>query len=55
MINAIVGGAIPKQFIRPAVEGIEDALREGVRGQHPVMDVRCRIVDASERRPYLTM
>lgn len=45
VINEIVGGAIPKQFIRPTIQGIEGALREGVLDGSPVTDVRCRIVD----------
>ncbi len=43
--NEIVGGAIPKQFIRPTIQGIEDALLDGVLQGSPVVDVRCRIVD----------
>jgi elongation factor G len=47
IINEIVGGVIPKEYIRPTVQGIEDALREGVLNRSPVTDVRCRIVDGS--------
>ncbi len=45
VINEIVGGAIPKHFIRPTTQGIEAALKEGVLNGNPVTDVRCRIVD----------
>jgi elongation factor G len=47
VVSEIVGGAIPKQFIRPALQGIEDALEEGVLQGSPVTDVRCRIVDGA--------
>ena len=47
IINDIVGGVIPKQYIRPTIQGIEDALKEGVLNRSPVTDVRCRIVDGS--------
>ena len=47
VINEIVGGVIPRQFIRPTIQGIEGALREGVLDGSPVTDVRCRIVDGA--------
>jgi elongation factor G len=47
VVNDVVGGAIPKQFIRPTIQGIEEALREGVLHGSPVMDVRVRIVDGA--------
>ncbi|MDQ3966166.1 MAG: elongation factor G, partial [Actinomycetota bacterium] len=41
--DAIVGGAIPRQFI-PAVEkGILEALREGALAGYPVVDVKVRL------------
>jgi len=45
VINEIVGGSIPKEFVRPTIQGIEDAVKEGVVNRSPVTDVRCRIVD----------
>ncbi len=45
VVNAIVGGAIPKQFVRPTLQGVEDALKEGVLDGNPVTDVRVRVVD----------
>ncbi len=45
--NEIVGGTIPKELIRPTIQGIEDALRNGVLQGSPVTDVRCRIVDGA--------
>jgi len=45
IVDEVVGGAIPKQYIRPAIQGIEDALKEGVLDGSPVMDVRVRLVD----------
>ena len=45
--DAIVGGAIPRQFI-PAVEkGIFEALREGPIAGYPVMDVKVRLYDGA--------
>ena len=47
IVNEIVGGSIPKEFIRPTIQGIEDALKDGVLDHNPVTDVRCRIIDGS--------
>ena len=45
--DAVVGGAIPRQFI-PAVEkGILEALREGPIAGYPVMDVKVRLYDGA--------
>ena len=45
--NKIVGGAIPKEFIGPTIEGIKEGLNTGVLGGYPLIDVRVRIVDGS--------
>ncbi|HEY0947592.1 MAG TPA: elongation factor G [Opitutaceae bacterium] len=47
IVNEVVGGAIPKQFIRPTLQGIEDALKDGVLDGNPVIDVRVRVVDGA--------
>ena len=45
--NAIVGGAIPRQFI-PAVEkGVQEAMAEGPIAGCPVVDVKVRLYDGS--------
>ncbi len=45
--NAIVGGAIPRQFI-PAVEkGIIEAMNEGTIAGYPVVDVKVRLHDGA--------
>jgi elongation factor G len=45
--NAIVGGAIPRQFI-PAVEkGIIEAMREGSIAGYPVVDVKVSLYDGA--------
>ncbi len=45
--DAIVGGAIPRQFI-PAVEkGILEAMREGAIAGYPVVDVKVRLYDGA--------
>jgi len=45
--DAIVGGAIPRQFI-PAVEkGIIEAMNEGALAGYPVVDVKVRLYDGA--------
>jgi elongation factor G len=45
--NKIVGGAIPKEFIKPVDEGIKEALTRGVLAGYPVDDVRVELYDGS--------
>ena len=46
-VNAIVGGAIPKEYIKPAEAGIREALEHGVLAGYPVVDVRVTLYDGS--------
>ncbi|MDU3010647.1 MAG: elongation factor G [Peptoniphilus harei] len=45
--NAIVGGAIPKEFIGPTQQGIEEALQSGIIGGYEVLDVKVTLYDGS--------
>ncbi|WP_071027939.1 elongation factor G [Peptoniphilus raoultii] len=45
--NAIVGGAIPKEFIGPTQQGIEEALQSGVLGGYEVLDIKVTLYDGS--------
>ena len=45
--NAIVGGAIPKEFITPVSNGIQEAMRNGVIAGFPVVDIKVRLYDGS--------
>ncbi len=47
VVNEIVGGTIPKEFIKPATEGIMEGCNNGVVAGYPVVDVIVRIVDGS--------
>ena len=47
VINEIVGGAIPKEFIKPATDGIMEGCNNGVVAGYPVVDVKVRIIDGS--------
>ncbi|MCI5642694.1 MAG: elongation factor G [Peptoniphilus sp.] len=45
--NAVVGGAIPKEFIGPTQQGIEEALKSGIVGGYEVLDVKVTLYDGS--------
>ncbi|AHF89285.1 elongation factor P [Opitutaceae bacterium TAV5] len=47
VINEIVGGVIPKEFIKPTTDGILEGTNNGVVAGYPVVDVKVRIVDGS--------
>ncbi|MBI4418596.1 MAG: elongation factor G, partial [Ignavibacteriales bacterium] len=45
--NAIVGGVVPKEYIKPTEEGIVEAMRNGVLAGYPVEDVKVKLFDGS--------
>ncbi|OHE88913.1 MAG: translation elongation factor G [Verrucomicrobia bacterium RIFCSPLOWO2_12_FULL_64_8] len=47
VINEIVGGAIPKEYIKPVTVGILEAANNGVVAGYPVIDFKARIVDGT--------
>ena len=45
--NKIVGGVIPKEFINPTIQGIEEACQTGPIAGFPVLDVDVELFDGS--------
>ncbi len=45
--NATVGGSIPKEFIEPINQGIQEAAKNGILGGYEVMDFKARVIDGS--------
>ena len=45
--NAIVGGAIPKEYIKPTEQGITEALDSGTLAGYPIVDVKVTLYDGS--------
>ena len=43
--NEIVGGSIPREYIKPVDEGIKEALTRGVLAGYPIDDVRIELYD----------
>ena len=47
VINEVVGGTIPKEFIKPATDGILEGANNGVVAGYPVVDIIVRITDGT--------
>lgn len=45
--NKIVGGSIPKEFIKPTFDGIKEAALSGVVAGYPVIDFKITLYDGS--------
>lgn len=46
-VSKIVGGSIPKEYIKPTDEGIRESMKAGVLAGYPVVDVKATLVDGS--------
>jgi len=45
--DEIVGGAIPREFIRPVQQGIREAMDSGVLAGYPLIDIKASLIDGS--------
>ena len=45
--SKIVGGAVPKEYIKPIEEGIREAANTGILAGYPVIDFKATLVDGS--------
>ena len=43
--DKIVGGKIPKEYIKPIDEGIQEAMGSGILAGYPVVDVKVELID----------
>ena len=46
-VDAVVGGTVPREFIKPAHDGLEDALKNGLVAGYPVIDIKATLFDGS--------
>jgi len=46
-INAIVGGIVPKEYIKPVENGIRETLENGIIAGFPMIDVKVTLYDGS--------
>jgi elongation factor G len=47
VLNEIVGGTIPKEYIPAVIDGVEEAIKGGVYAGYQVIDIKVEIVDGS--------
>ncbi|RDI74638.1 EF-G: translation elongation factor G [Gaiella occulta] len=46
-VDKVVGGKIPKEYIKPVDEGIQEAMNAGILAGYPVVDVKVELVEGS--------
>src|SRR5438132_10376078 len=46
-VNAIVGGTVPKEYIKPVEHGIRETLENGIIAGYPMIDVKATLYDGS--------
>ncbi len=46
-VDAIVGGTVPREYIKPTMEGIEAALNNGLVAGYPIIDIKATLYDGS--------
>ncbi len=46
-VNEIVGGSVPKEFIKPTEQGIKEAMERGIVAGYPMTGVRAILYDGS--------
>ena len=46
-VSKIVGGVIPKEFIKPSEQGMKEACESGILAGYPVIDLRATLVHGS--------
>lgn len=45
--DAVVGGVVPREFIKPVQQGIAEALNRGINAGFPVVDIKAVLYDGS--------
>ena len=46
-VDAVVGGSVPREYIKPTQDGLVDALNRGMLAGFPVVDIRATLFDGS--------
>ena len=46
-VDAIVGGTVPREYIKPTQAGLEDSLNRGLVAGFPVIDIKATLFDGS--------
>jgi elongation factor G len=46
-VNAIVGGKIPREYIKPIDQGLQEAMKSGPLAGYPMIDIKASVYDGS--------
>ena len=46
-IDAVVGGSVPREYIKPVQDGLTSALDNGLQAGYPVVDIKATLFDGS--------
>ena len=46
-VDATVGGSVPKEYIKPTQQGLEEALGNGLIAGYPIVDIKATLFDGS--------
>ena len=46
-VDAVVGGSVPREYIKPTMEGIRESLERGLVAGYPTIDVKATLFDGS--------
>lgn len=46
-VNKIVGGTIPREYIKPVEKGVRESLENGILAGYPIVDVKVTLYDGS--------
>lgn len=46
-VSKIVGGAIPKEYVAPAEQGMKESCESGILAGYPVIDLKATLIDGS--------
>ena len=46
-VDAITGGSIPREYIKPTDEGLKEAMTRGLQAGYPAIDIKCTLFDGS--------
>ena len=46
-VDAVVGGTVPREYIKPTCDGLQDAMRRGLVAGFQAIDIKCTLFDGS--------
>ncbi len=46
-VNAIVGGSVPREYVKPTEDGVKEAMQNGILAGFPMVDIKAKLYDGS--------